>query len=494
MTTNVQEVTVHSQTKLERNSQCVREVDRRTFLKTTGTAVAAACLNAKSYARVLGANDRIRLGQLGCGARSQGHVHMAQLASASIPVEIVAVCDLWSVARERRARQVEKVFHLTPTVHKYAEEMLERKDIDGVMIATADHQHAKLCIDVVSAGKDCYVEKPFANVLEEAKHARDAVRASRQVVQMGTQHRSQPFPLAVRDIVRSGRIGQIVHIEQECNVNEERWRFVEADTGISESMLRDEKMEWSTWLHQRTSQLKEKDTDWNRWLLGRPYRPFDPHVYLEFRLYKEFSSGIFDQWLSHGCDLVHLWTDEAYPESVVANGGIFVWKDERENPDTCVAAVTYPKGFLYTYKTTFGNSYRSFSRIQGRDGTIENYGGEGASLFVVTREGGRHEYDPVDSGPIYQQAPDAGTAADERAYVRVPSAPVPNTAGPDDDDKRHILNWLEAMRDRKEPNATVEHGFSHSIVCIMATQSYWSGKKLYWDPVAEQIVDHKINS
>ena len=88
-------------------------------------------------------------------------------------------------------------------------------------------------------------------------------------------------------------------------------------------------------------------------LLGKPLRPFDPHVYLEFRLYKDYSAGIFDQWLSHGSDLVHLWTDQSYPESVVATGGIFVWRDERENPDTCVAAVTYPKGFLYTYKTTF---------------------------------------------------------------------------------------------------------------------------------------------
>jgi predicted dehydrogenase len=79
---------------------------------------------------------------------------------------------------------------------------------------------------------------------------------------------------------------------------------------------------------------------------------------------------------------------------VVANGGVFTWKDGRENPDTCVAAVTYPKGFLYTYKTTFGNSYRNFSRIQGRNGTIENYGGEGASLFITTEEGGREEFDP----------------------------------------------------------------------------------------------------
>jgi predicted dehydrogenase len=449
----------------------------------------ATGINAHSYARIIGANDRIRLGQLGCGDRSEGLVHMAHLASTQIPVEVVAVCDLWNRARERCAAQGKKAFNLEPQMYQYSEDMLARKDIDGVMIATGDFQHAKLCSDVVQAGKDCYVEKPFANVLSEAKTARDIVKASKQVVQMGTQHRTQPYPQAVRDIIRSGKIGDVVHIEQEWNVNEERWRFVGADTGISPDMLKDVNMEWKSWLYGRKSQLREEDTDWKRWLLGKPDRPFDPHVYLEFRLYKDFSSGIFDQWLSHGSDLVHLWTDESFPSSVVANGGVFVWKDGRENPDTCVAAVTYPKGFLYTYKTTFGNSYRSFSRIQGRDGTIENYGGEGASLFATTNEGGRKEFDPWESGPVYTQTPLVGPSGDSAATLKIPGAPPPTSLGPDDDDAMHLVDWLAAMRARREPSATVDHGFSHSIVCIMAAQSYWSGKKLYWDPRSEEITD-----
>jgi predicted dehydrogenase len=414
---------------------------------------------------------------------------MAQLAAKQIPVEVIAVCDLWNRARERRAAQVKKVFKLEPEMYQYSEEMLARKDIDGVMIATGDFQHAKLCSEVVKAGKDCYVEKPFANVLSEAKEARDIVKASKQVVQMGTQHRTQPYPLAVRDIIRSGKIGDVVHIEQEWNVNEERWRFVGADTGISPDMLKDVNMEWKSWLYGRKSQLREEDTDWKRWLLGKPDRPFDPHVYLEFRLYKDFSSGIFDQWLSHGSDLIHLWTDESFPSSVVANGGVFVWKDGRENPDTCVAAVTYPKGFLYTYKTTFGNSYRSFSRIQGRNGTIENFGGEGSSLFVTTEEGGRKEFDPWESGPVYTQTPPVGPSGDSAATLKIPGAPSPSSLGPDDDDAMHLVDWLAAMRARREPGATVDHGFSHSIVCIMAAQSYWSGKKLHWDPRREEITD-----
>src|SRR5580698_6918363 len=270
-------------------------IDRRTFVKQAAGSIAITGISARSYGRILGANDRIRLGQLGCGDRSQGHVRMTRLAAKQMPVETVAVCDLWNVAREHRAAQVKRAFNLEPQTYKYAEEMLAEKDIDGVMIATGDFQHAKLCAEVVRAGKDCYVEKPFANVLSEAKETRDAVKASKQVVQMGAQHRSEPYQLAVRDIIRAGRIGKVVHIEQEWNVNEERWRFVPFDTGISRERLQDRDMEWKAWMAS-ASQLREEDTDWNRWLLGKPYRPFDPHVYLEFRLYKDFSSGIFDQW------------------------------------------------------------------------------------------------------------------------------------------------------------------------------------------------------
>ncbi len=266
-------------------------MDRREFLMGAGTALTATSMTARSYARIAGANDRIRLAQLGCGSRSQGHVHMAHIASGTVPLEIVAVCDLWNKARDARAAQVQELFGSRPRTFQYSEQMLAMPEIDGVMIATGDFQHAKLCTEVVKAGKDCYVEKPFANVLAEAKEARDTVKTSKQVVQMGTQHRSQPYPLAVRDMIRAGRIGQVVHIQQEWDVNEERWRFVREDTGISPEMLRDRNMEWKQWLYSRQSGLREEDTDWKRWLLGKPDRPFDPHVYLEFRLYKDFSSG-----------------------------------------------------------------------------------------------------------------------------------------------------------------------------------------------------------
>ena len=121
-----------------------------------------------------------------------------------------------------------------------------------------------------------------------------------------------------------------------------------------------------------------------------------------------------------------------------------------------------------------------------------NYGGEGASSFTVSREGGRRELDPFDTGPSYSRLPLVAPPADGEEIVRVPGAPAPDSLGPDDDDVSHLLNWLQSMQSRKQPNATVDHGFSHAIVCIMAAQSYWSGSRLYWDHKTEQITEQPV--
>src|SRR5581483_2122311 len=223
-------------------------VTRRAFMgaAAAGALNAAKSLSAASYARVIGANDRIAIGLIGCGARSAGHRRMAKTSAKDMNVEITAVCDLWTHNREKSAADVEEKFGKRPRAFKYHEDLLNLKDVDAVMIATGDFQHAKILVDVVKAGKDCYCEKPMANVLEEAKLARDTVLASKQIVQMGSQWVSDPYQLAVRDIVRSGQLGQITRIEQVWNKNEERWR------GRPEVKM-----------------IREEDTDWKRWLLGK---------------------------------------------------------------------------------------------------------------------------------------------------------------------------------------------------------------------------------
>jgi predicted dehydrogenase len=258
----------------------------------------------------------------------------------------------------------------------------------------------------------------------------------------------------VRDLIRSGVLGDVSKYEIEWNYHGPRWR------GRPEVKM-----------------IREQDTDWRAWLFTKPFRPFDPQLYFEFRLYKEFSSGIPDQWMSHGSDLCHFFMDETFPESVVANGGVFAWHDGRENADTFQALFTYPKNLLVSYATSFGNDAPSFTRIMGKKATMMNLGGEGSPRWQLVEEKGNHEDDP---------------AIDRQRAVKDILIPGDTTLPPmsmGDDDPSHMANWLDCMRSRKQPNATVHHGFSHSVCCMMADRAYWSGKKIYWDPKTETILD-----
>ena len=432
-------------------------VDRRTFLGQSARASGGAALasSALSYARILGANDRISLGHIGVGRRGSELTQIAGRLKSAHNVEMTAVCDLWTVNREKAVAANAALYGRAPRAFQYLEELLALKDVDAVLVSTPEHSHSPILKQVVEAGKDAYVEKPMGNVLEEARAARAAVRERRSIVQVGTQHRSEPYPRAAQALVASGVLGEVSKVEVEWNYHGPRWR------GREEVAL-----------------VREQDTDWRRWLTTKPYRPFDPRLYFEFRLYREFSSGIPDQWMSHAIDLVHWFMADSYPRSVVAHGGVFAWRDGRENPDTFQALLEYPKGFLVSYSTSFGNDSPGFTRYMGKQATLVNFGGEGSPRYQLIEEKGNHEAQPdVDRQRAAQ-------------YVQPPGRSELPPMGIDDLTLEHMADWFECLRSREPPHCTVEDGFAHSVACIMAAQSYWSGRKLYWDARAEAILDH----
>jgi predicted dehydrogenase len=433
-------------------------MDRKTFLTKSAALLAvgaASAGSALSYSKIVGANDRILLCHVGNGSRGEDLDLIASQLKTSHNVEVTTVCDLWRVNREKAMATNAKYYGRTPRGFQYVEDVLTLKDVDAVIISTPEHSHSPILKMVVQAGKDAYVEKPMGNVLEDVKAAREATTKSNCIVQVGTQHRSEPYPKAAQALLQTGVLGDVSKVEVVWNYNGPRWR------GRPETKL-----------------IREEDTDWRKWLLSKPYRPFDPKVYCEFRLYKEFSGGISDQWMSHGIDLVHWFMNDNFPHSVVANGGIYAWHDGRENADTFQALLEYPKGFLVSYSTSFGNDSPSFTRYMGKKATLINIGGEGSPRYQLVEEKGNHE----DDADIDKQR--------ASKYVQLPGQTGLPPMGIDDLTTEHMANWFECMRTRQQPHCTVQDGFAHSVACMMAAQSYWSGKKLYWNATSELIEDH----
>jgi predicted dehydrogenase len=437
-------------------------IDRREFLGKSAALIAGGAAlpsTALSYGRIVGANDRISLAHIGTGSRGSDLDWIAAQLKTSHNAEMTVICDLWKHNREKAAATNAKYYGRAPRTFQYLEDVLALKDVDAVIISTPEHAHSPILKAAVAAGKDAYVEKPMGNVLAEVKAARDAVAKSDRIVQVGTQHRSEPYQRAAHDLVQTGALGEVSKIEIVWNYHGPRWR------GREETKL-----------------IHEEDTDWRKWLLTKPYRPFDPKVYCEFRLYKEFSGGIPDQWMSHAIDLVHWFMKDSFPRSAMAHGGIFAWRDGRENADTFQALFEYPKGFLVSYATSFGNDSPASTRYMGKKATLTNIGGEGSPRYQLVEENGNHE----DDADIEKKR--------AAKFVQLPGETTPPPLEIDDRTLEHMANWFECMRSRQQPHCTAQDGFAHSVANMMSTESYWSGKKQYWDAASETFCDRAPGS
>jgi predicted dehydrogenase len=439
--------------------------NRRDFLKIGGTALAGAAVSwsAKSYARVVGANDRVGVGVVGCGDRMKGALIPAFHQHATdMNFEFVAVSDIWSRRREEGAAYIVQVCGGNAVAQaRNNDELYARKDVDAVLVATADFQHALHGVEAVKAGRDAYVEKPTAHTMADARAFRDAVKETGKIVQVGTQRRSTPSYQKAADYIRSNKFGDIVMVEMTWNVNQPgRWRRPDV-----------------------VPLLKEEDTDWKRYLMNRPHEPFDARKYLEFRLFWPYSSGIPDQWLVHQIDTVHWFSGYPHPRSVVANGGIYAWRDGRKNWDTMTAVFDYgpqddlSKGFQVLYSSRQTNS---------AGGVKELYYSVGGMLDMdkqlVTPEGGLHakaaaemnmKEDLLQSFSLGDDSQKVETGADTHAD--------PMTSA-------HMRNWMECVRSRKTPTAGIDAGYSHSVALCMNVAAIQTGEKVTFDDQTERVM------
>src|ERR1700760_456837 len=437
--------------------------DRREFLKLGGTALAATAVswNARSYASIVGANDRVKVGIIGFGDRMKGgDIPAFQKHANEMNFEIVAVSDIWNRRREEGAAYLQKLNGNTVVPVRNNDELYARKDVDAVVIATADFQHAQHGIEAVKAGRDAYVEKPTAHTMEDARQFRAAVKKSDRIIQIGTQRRSTPAYQKAAEYIQSGKFGDIVMVEMTWNVNQPgRWRRPDV-----------------------VPLLKEEDTDWKRYLLNRPQVPFDARKYLEFRLFWPYSSGIPDQWLVHQIDTVHWFTGLPHPRSVVANGGIYLWKDGRTNWDTMTAVFDYgplddlTKGFQVQCSSRFTNSAGGVKELY-----YSNAGMIDMDKQKVTADGGLTAKSAAEMKMQANLLQPLSLGNDAAVSTAADTHGDPQTSA-------NMRNWMECVRSRKTPNASIEAGYSHSIALCMNVAAIQTGQKVTFDDKTQQVM------
>ncbi len=439
---------------------------RRDFLKksaltTAGVGLGALAFPASSYSKILGANDRVNVGIVGFSSRAKSALIPAMLKhSKEMNFEFTAVSDLWSRRREEAVAYVKDKSGSTIATARNNDELYDRKDVDAVIVSTADFQHALHCKEAVEAGRDAYVEKPFAETMADARAAKEAVLRTGKIVQVGSQRRSGANYHAANQFIKDGKFGDIVAVEMTWNVNQPgRWRLPEL-----------------------TKQIRKEDTDWDRFLMNRPKTDWDPRKYLEFRLFWPFSSGIPGQWMAHQIDTVHWFTDIPHPRSVAANGGIYLWKDGRQNFDTMTAVFDYgplddqSKGFQVIYSSRFTN---------GAGGTKEIYYSNGGELNLdtnrITPNGGLSERNAQSMGMKANLLPDMALGEAVKTETGADT-------GVDDLTSAHMRNWMDCVRTRKKPNADVMAGYNHSIANIMTTAALRTGQFVTFDEENQEVL------
>ncbi len=394
----------------------MKGISRRAFLAASSSAI--------SVSRVLGANDRIRLGIVGTGGRGS---YLMRRASACDNIQWVGVCDAWDQRRDAAAQLA------GGGVEKYADyrKLLERTDLDAVIVATWDNMHSQVSIDACKAGKDVYVEKPMTSRPEQGPPLVQAARQHRRVVQVGVQQRSTPhFLEAKHRFIDSGAIGEVHMVRTIWNGNAGYW--VKPPAGM---------------------ERKPAGLDWEACLGSLPKIPWDPKRYFNHFSYIDLNCGQTGGLFVHMVDVVQWYLGITKPLSVVSLGGIYQYNDGRDAPDNINVIAEYPQKMTVTFEATITDQIRA-----------EN------SDIVFLGSGGRLHI--FRSGYRY-------LANDERSRASAPAVqPEVITAKGTTD--LHMENWIECIRSRKEPNATVEQGHYGAMACHMSNIAWREKRAVPW--------------
>jgi predicted dehydrogenase len=433
---------------------------RREFMAkvvgSAGTVTASGSLGS----RVLGANDRVNIGWIGCGGRGKYDANLfRQLAN----VKIIAVCDVYEPHVSAARQQLGSGCRAYDDFRR----LLEWKDVDAVLIATPDHWHAIPTVLACQAGKDVYVEKPLAHTIEEGRKMAAAARRYKRIVQLGTQHRSASHFREAARIVQSGEIGPVRFVRV--------WNYINmSPDGVGHS----------------SDSNPPPGLNWDFYLGPAPYVPFNKDRFLvSYRWFWDYAGGMATDYGTHRFDSVHEVMGEDSPRTTTAAGGRYFLKDGGDTPDTLQITYEYP-GFVLSYEASMVNGHGCGGRTAGmhyylarcqddRPHGMAFYGTQGTLYadrigFEVYPEP-KGEFGP---GAVHTVEGDCQGFRMRRRQ----------TQGRDATDL-HIRNFIECVRSRQKPVAEVETGHRSTIVPHLGNIALRTGHKVRWDAEKEEIID-----
>ena len=408
-------------------------IDRRRFLKQA--AAGAAIAFTYPSGRIRGANDRVRLGIIGAGARGQELMR----EFLSVPnVEFVAVADVYT-RRHEEAKQFASGLKSFDDHRR----LLDLKDVDAVIVATPLHCHSRHFLDTLAAGKDLYSEKTMTWSIEEAEACREAAKRSNRVITIGLQHQSSGALADAKRWIKDGLVGKITHIES--------WMSRNSPRGMPQ------------WVRSVPADCTAANVKWDSFLNGRPKRTFDPFKFINWRLYWEFSGGNVTENMVHQIAWIMRALDLQLPSAAYMSGGVFSEKDGREVPDTIAVTLDFPNDLVVTWQSSFSNSrYGLGERILGSHGTIERLAG--ATDMVTGKSQSGLRYYPENANRSEGAALEGQTQ-----------------------DQSHMANFIECVRSRNEPNAPVEIGYRSAVAAHLANLSYRQKRRVTLESAPQAV-------
>jgi len=405
------------------------DISRRQFLKETVAAGAGVALTGGlAPAEVLGANDQIRVGVLGSGGRAQ---YIMELFSGNPSVELVAVCDVYEAHRQKALSKA------APNAKGYLDyrDVLDLKDVDAVIIGSPDHWHKPMLVDAVRAGKDVYLEKPIMHSIEEGVEMVRAVEESKRVVQTGTQQRSWDHYALGKHLVDSGKLGKITFVYTYWYQN------YAASSG------------WN-----RLTEIEASKLDWKKFLGSAPEQTFTPEKYVWWRFFWDFGGGILTDLLTHWIDVIQWYMGQTAPKTATTTGDVYIMK--WQCPDTITAAYEFPGEFNVSFNGALNNNVD--------DGGIEFRGTE--ATLKIDREHLALYPEGVKWAP-------ASEAPEPEIFVR----------SEHDGTIDHVKNFLDCMRTRKTPNASIQAGFEAARTSWIGNIAFKRGMKTAWDAAQDRV-------